>query len=127
VPADLRVLGSKDPSTESVGHHLGPKTDAKNRDSALMRLLDKGRLAGHVVRDAIPIDAPFRAQEQNKVMTLNFWPFFGVLAVGFREGKSVMPEPFPDKTTVSIGRIGNHNRTHPHHDMTRGVSMVKQA
>jgi len=121
------VLGSKDPSTEGMSHHLGPETDAENRDSSLMCLLDERRFAGHVVRDAIPIDAPFRAQEQNKVMTLNFWPFFGVLAVGFREGKSVMPEPLPDKTTVSIGRIGNHNRTHPHHDMTRGVSMVKQA
>ena len=127
MPADLWVLGSKDPSAERVSHHLGPEADAKNRDSALMRLLDECRFASHVVRDAIPIDAPFRAQEQNKVMTLEFWPFIRVLAVGFREGKSVMPEPLPDKTTVSIGRIGNHNRTHPHHDMTRGVSMVKQA
>jgi hypothetical protein len=60
-------------------------------------------------------------------MALKFWPFFRVLAVGFSEGKSVMTEPLPHKTAVSIHRIGNHNRTHPHHDMTRGVSMVKQA
>ena len=92
-----------------------------------MRLLDEGGFASHVVRDAIPIDAPFRAQQQNKIMTCKFWPFIRVLAVGFSERKSVMTEPLPHKTTVSIRRIGNHNRTHPPHDMTRSMSMVKQA
>jgi len=112
VPADLRSRGPGHRAPESVGHHLGPEANAKERNTSVVGRAHQSRLGRHRSGHLVPVDAPLRPEEQYEIDPRGIGPLGDSFAMAFDEGVAVVTEAFPDESSVGIHRVGDDESTH---------------
>jgi hypothetical protein len=99
-------------TTEGMGHHLAAEADAEDRNAPSRRLLQHRHFCAHPVGDLGPVHAPLATEQQQQFVSVELWPFTGVLAVALVEGVAMFTEPLADEPGIGVGSVGDEKGAH---------------